>query len=70
MNSEELLKFQAEQCQFAGQQIGLYSRYLKDSRAGDPQYNTEKANSVALQARLDAISHEHGDFCDDDILPA
>ena len=36
MNSEEILKFQAEQHQFAAQQIEPHSRYLKkDSRAGD-----------------------------------
>ena len=71
MNSEEFLKFQEEQHQFAGQQIELYSRYLKkDSRAGDLKYDTEKANSLALQARLDAISREHGDFYVDGILPA
>ena len=70
MNSEEFLKFQAEQYQFAGQQIGLYSRYLKDSRAGDLKYNAEKANSIALQARLGAISHEHRDFYVDGVLPA
>ena len=71
MNSEEFLKFQTEQYQFAGQQIELYSRYLKkDSRAGDLKYDTEKANSFALQARLDAISREHGDFYVDGILPA
>jgi len=71
MNSEEFLKFQTEQYQFAGQQIELYSRYLKkDSRAGDLKYDAEKANSLALQARLDAISREHGDFYVDGILPA
>ena len=71
MNSEEFLKFQAEQYQFAGQQIELYSRYLKkDSRAGDLKYDAEQANSLALQARLDAISREHGDFYVDGILPA
>ncbi|KAF9648674.1 fatty acid synthase [Thelephora ganbajun] len=71
MNSEEFLKFQAEQYQFAGQQIELYSRYLKkDSRAGDLKYDAEKANSLALQARLDALSREHGDFYVNGILPA
>ena len=71
VNSEEFLKFQAEQYQFAGQQIELYSRYLeKDSRADDPKYNAEKANSPALRAHLDAISREHGDFYVDGILPA
>ena len=71
MNSEEFLKFQAEQYQFAGQQIELYSRYLKkDSRAGDLKYDAEKTNSLGLQARLDAISREHGDFYVDGILPA
>jgi fatty acid synthase subunit alpha len=71
MNSEEFLKFQTEQYQFAGQQIELYSRYLKkDTRAGDLKYDAERANSLALQARLDAISREHGDFYVDGILPA
>jgi len=71
MNSEEFLKFQTEQYQFASQQIELYSRYLKkDSRAGDLKYDEEKANSFALQARLDAIGREHGDFYVDGILPS
>ena len=71
MNSEEFLKFQTEQYQFAGQQIELYSRYLKkDSRAGDLKYDAEKANSLTLQSRLDAIGREHGDFYVDGILPA
>ena len=52
-------------------QIELYSRYLKkDARAGDLKYDAEKANSLTLQARLDAIGREHGDFYVDDILPA
>jgi len=50
MNSEEFLKFQAEQYQFAAQQIELYSRYLKkDSRASDLKYDAEKVNSLNLQ---------------------
>jgi fatty acid synthase subunit alpha, fungi type len=71
MNSEEFLKFQAEQYQFASQQIELHSRYLKkDSRAGHLKYDAEKVNSLALQTRLDAIHREHGDFYVDGILPA
>jgi fatty acid synthase subunit alpha len=71
MNSEEFLKFQAEQYQFASQQIELYSRYLKkDSRAGHLKYDAEKTNSLAVQARLDAISRKHGDSYVDGILPA
>ena len=71
MNSEEFLQFQAEQYQFASQQIEIYSRYLKkDSRAGHLKYDTEKSNSLVLQARLDAVSREHGDFYVDGILPA
>ena len=62
---------QAEQYRFAGQRIDLYSRYLKnDSRAGHLKSDTEKANSLALQARLDAINREQGDFYVDSILPA
>ena len=70
MNSEEFLKFQAEQYQFAGQQIELYSRYLRDSRAGDLQYDAENASSLALQARLDAIIRKHDNFYVEGTLPA
>jgi len=69
MNSEEFLKFPSEQHQFTAQQIGLHSCYLKDSRAGDRKYDVEKANSLNLQARLDATSRERGDFYVDGILP-
>lgn len=71
INSEEFLAFQAEQEHFAAQQIEVYMRYLKrDSRAGEIKYDNEKANSAALQARLDAISREHGEKYIDGILPA
>ncbi|KAI0957466.1 hypothetical protein AcW1_005848 [Taiwanofungus camphoratus] len=70
INSEEFLKFQAEQEQFAAQQIELYMRYLKhDSRAGEHKYEAEKVNVGALQSRLDAISREHGDTYIDGIQP-
>ncbi|KAI0918227.1 hypothetical protein AcV7_007029 [Taiwanofungus camphoratus] len=70
INSEEFLKFQAEQEQFAAQQIELYMRYLKcDSRAGEHKYEVEKVNIGALQSRLDAISREHGDTYIDGIQP-
>lgn len=62
INSEEFLKFQADQEKFAAQNIELYMRYLKrDSRAGDIAFDKEKANSAALQAKLDSIAKEHGD---------
>lgn len=62
MNSEEFLKFQAEQQLFAAQHVELYMRYLKrDSRAGARAYDEEKANAAALQAKLDDIAKEHGD---------
>ncbi|THH15787.1 hypothetical protein EW146_g4747 [Bondarzewia mesenterica] len=71
INSEEFLKFQAEQQQFAEQHVELYMRYLKrDSRAGDIAFDKEKANSAALQARLDSITKEHGDTYIDGIQPA
>ena len=71
MNGEDFLKFQAEQYQFAGQQIKLYSRYLKrDSHTGNLKDDAMKANLFALQARSDAIGHEHSDFHVDGILPA
>jgi fatty acid synthase subunit alpha len=71
MNSEEFLKFQAEQHDFAHQQINLYSRYLKrDPRLGEILHDKEKANSVQLQARLDSIAREHGDTYVDGIQPA
>ena len=70
MNSEEFLKFQAEQEQFAAQHIELYMRYLKrDSRAGEVAFDKEKANAVELQARLDSIAKEHGDAYIDGIQP-
>lgn len=70
INSEEFIKFQEEQEQFARQQIEVYMRYLKqDSRAGEIKYDTEKASTATLQARLDSISKEHGDTYIDGIQP-
>jgi len=70
MNSEEFLKFQAEQYEFAHQQINLYSRYLKrDPRQGEILFDKERATSAQLQARLDNISREHGDPYIDGIQP-
>ncbi|KAI6168120.1 hypothetical protein EDD17DRAFT_746406 [Pisolithus thermaeus] len=71
INSEEFLKFQADQNKFVAQQVELYMRYLnRDSRAGEIAYDKEKANSAQLQARLDAIAREHGDTYIDGIQPA
>ena len=43
INSEEFLKFQAEQEQFAVQQIDLYMHYLKkDPRSGDIAFDKER----------------------------
>ncbi|KZT01368.1 fatty acid synthase [Laetiporus sulphureus 93-53] len=71
INSEEFLKFQAEQEWLASQQVELYMRYLKrDSRAGEHKYEAEKTNVATLQARLDAITREHGDLYLDGIQPA
>jgi len=51
MNSEEFLKFQAEQYEFAHQQINLYSRYLKcDPHQGKILFDKEKTTSARLQA--------------------
>jgi fatty acid synthase subunit alpha len=62
INSEEFIKFQKEQEEFANQHLDLYHRYLKtDPRAGHRLADEEKANSAILQARLDAIDREHGD---------
>ncbi|KAG8968299.1 3-oxoacyl-[acyl-carrier-protein] synthase [Tulasnella sp. 419] len=70
MNSEEFLKFQAQQHEFAQQQIELHSRYLgKDTRAGHRLYDEEKLNSLTLQSRLDDIAKEHGDTYIDGIKP-
>ena len=70
INSEEFHKFQADQEQFAAQHIDLYMRYLKrDSRSGDIAFDKEKANSAALQAKLDSIANEHGDTYIDGIQP-
>jgi fatty acid synthase subunit beta len=70
INSEEFIKFQADQEQFAPQHIELYMRYLKrDSRSGDIAFDKEKANSVELQAKLDSIAKEHGDTYIEGIQP-
>ncbi|KIJ66907.1 hypothetical protein HYDPIDRAFT_174219 [Hydnomerulius pinastri MD-312] len=70
INSEEFMKFKAEQDQFAAQHIELYMRYLnRDSRAGEIAHDKEKATSTQLQARLDAIAKEHGDAYVDGIQP-
>ena len=48
MNSE-FLKFQAEQHEFAYQQINLYSRYLRcDPRQSEIHYDKGKASSATL----------------------
>jgi len=70
INSEEFLKFQADQEVFAQQHIELYMRYLKkDSRAGELAFDQAKSEVAALQAKLDAISREHGDTYVDGIQP-
>ncbi|KAG6893584.1 hypothetical protein C0992_009428 [Termitomyces sp. T32_za158] len=57
INSEEFLKFQADQQRFAAQHVELYMRYLgRDSRAGEIAFDQEKATSTALQAKLDSIT--------------
>ncbi|RDX57079.1 fatty acid synthase [Lentinus brumalis] len=70
INSEEFLKFQADQERFAAQQVELWMRYLgRDSRAGEIKYDAAKASAEQLQARLDAIAREHGDTYIDGIQP-
>lgn len=70
INSEEFLKFAADQDRFVQQHIELYNRYLKkDTRAGEIAYDREKANSAALQSKLDSIIREHGDSYIDGIQP-
>lgn len=70
MNSEEFLKFKAEQEDFAARHVELYMRYLgRDSRAGGQAYDEEKANSVKLQAKLDDIAREHGDTYIQGVMP-
>ncbi|KNZ81816.1 Fatty acid synthase subunit alpha [Termitomyces sp. J132] len=70
INSEEFLKFQADQQRFAAQHVELYMRYLgRDSRAGELAFDQEKAASIALQAKLDSITREHGDTYIEGIQP-
>ncbi|EMD40218.1 hypothetical protein CERSUDRAFT_122278 [Gelatoporia subvermispora B] len=70
INSEEFLKFKADQDQFAAQQIELYMRYLgRNSKAGEIKHDAEKANVAAFQVKLDAISKEHGDTYVNGIQP-
>ena len=59
INSEGFLKFQADQEKFTAQHVELYMRYLgHDSHAEELTF--EKANSLALQAKLNNITHKHG----------
>ena len=59
INSEE---FQADEEKFAAQHVKLYVHSLgRNSRAGELTFDQEKANSTALQAKLDSITCEHGD---------
>ncbi|KAJ7158521.1 fatty acid synthase [Mycena filopes] len=70
INSEEFTKFQSDQEKFAAQHVELYMRYLhRDSRAGETALDQEKANSLALQTKLDNIAKEHGDVYIDGIQP-
>lgn len=70
INSEEFLKFQTDQNKFAAQQIEVYMRYLgRDSRAGELAFDKERSSNLALQARLDSITREHGDAYLDGIQP-
>lgn len=71
INSEEFIKFQAEQEEFTQRQVDLLMRHLKkDTRAGERLYDQEKANSAALQEKLDLINREHGDTYITGIQPA
>ena len=70
INSEECLKFQAEQNKFAAQQIDLYMRYFsRGSRVGELAFDKERSNTLVLQARLDSNTREHGDAYLDGIQP-
>jgi fatty acid synthase subunit alpha len=70
INSEEFLKFQADQMSFAEQNIQLYMRYLgKDSRAGERAFESEKAVTAQLQSKLDDVQREHGETYIDGIQP-
>jgi len=70
INSEEFLKLQADQEKFAAQHVELYMRCLgRDSRAGELAFDQEKAHSIALQAKLDSITREHGDAYIEGIQP-
>ena len=63
-------EIQPEQEGFVSQDVELYMRYLKrDSRSDDNLFGKEKANSAALQAKLDSIAKEHGDTYIDGIQP-
>ena len=70
VNSEEFIKFQATQHEFAKQQVELYMCHPDlGTRAGHCTAGVEKGNVAALQAKLDAINKEHGDTYIDSIQP-
>ena len=57
MNSEEFLKFQAEQHEFGYQQINLYSRYLnRDPRQGEILYDKETQCRFKLDWTASGVS--------------
>ena len=70
INSEEFIKFQEEQHEFARRQIELYMRYLDvDSREDARRADANKADANILQAKLDAIDKEHGETYVRGIMP-
>ena len=70
INSEEFLKFQAEQERFAAQQVEVYMRYLnRDSRAGERAFDNAQEGMRSLQSKLDSINREHGDVYVEGIQP-
>ena len=63
INSEEFIKFQVDQEQFAAQYIELYMRYLKrDSRSSDIAFDKE-------MAKLTSMGKEHSDTYIEGIQP-
>lgn len=61
---------QAAQYKFAVQHVELFMRHLgRGSRASEIAFDKEKANTLALQARLDSVTREHGDAYLDGLQP-
>lgn len=71
IDSEALDALEAKQLDLASQQVETLNRFLgRDARVGFRQKDSQKAETDALQAKLDSILREHGEDYISGIQPA